>query len=419
MKIVAVFLMCLSLSALAGEPPNDSLPSTHVAELRGENEVPAVETNAAGVGSFSYNPVSRTLTFMVGHTVTDATAAHIHGPANEGENGDVVFVFDNPQGPMVGSFSLTEDQEADLLNGLYYVNVHSDAFPSGELRGQILGVTSLSTRLSGDQEVPPVETDALGFGSVFYNSTDRVLTVHIVHTLLNNVTGAHIHGPAPAGENGGVVFALDVGLVTITGEFTLTPEQEGDLLNGLYYINIHTDANPGGELRGQILPRNFFVGVMSGLQEFPPNTQTEAVGAFAAKYDPNEMSLAFLIDHDVVDASAMHIHGPAAPGQNAGVVFDLGDPTPPAIGEVVLDVEQEGDLFQGLYYINVHSPTFPAGEIRGQMRSLQNVQALLADYYDVLTAWASEAVDTCFGEDVDILDIIAFLDSGLVCPTAE
>ncbi len=105
---------------------------------------------------------------------------------------------------------------------------------------------------------------------IFYDDVTNLLTLNVgwgssqgFTDLSSTATASHLHGPT-AGNNGGGVFTQTAGpafsltrsssLVT-GGTFTnapllLNPTQETDLLNGKYYINIHTANNPGGELRG-------------------------------------------------------------------------------------------------------------------------------------------------------------------------
>ncbi len=69
-------------------------------------------------------------------------------------------------------------------------------------------------------------------------------------------------------------------------------------------------------------------------------------------------------------AIAMHFHGPAGPSQNASVVVNVGALSglnSPSIGSSILDDVQIADLAAGLWYINIHTAQFPAGEIRGQV----------------------------------------------------
>ena len=81
--------------------------------------------------------------------------AHFHGPAMPGQNGGVQIGIDAASNPSSGSAILTLDQVDDLLAGLWYVNIHSEMFPAGEIRGQVLAV----------QPIPlPAETPCRKYG---------------------------------------------------------------------------------------------------------------------------------------------------------------------------------------------------------------------------------------------------------------
>jgi hypothetical protein len=113
--------------------------------------------------------------------------------------------------------------------------------------------THFDAVIEGAQEVPPVATPASGYGCFTLNA-DNTLDYQISFSGLIGVeTGAHIHGPAPAGANGGVQFPFALGSPKVGTFGPLTAAQAADLSNGLYYVNIHTTAFPGGEIRGQIL----------------------------------------------------------------------------------------------------------------------------------------------------------------------
>ena len=107
--------------------------------------------------------------------------------------------------------------------------------------------------LQSSQEVPPNPSTALGFGCFVLNP-DNTLDYNVSFSGLSSAqTGAHIHGPAAAGVNGGVVFAFALGSPMIGTFGPLTAPQVSDLTNGLYYVNVHTTTYGPGEIRGQIL----------------------------------------------------------------------------------------------------------------------------------------------------------------------
>lgn len=65
--------------------------------------------------------------------------------------------------------------------------------------------------------------------------------------------------------------------------------------------------------------------------------------------------------------TAMHFHGPALPNMDAGVVVNVGVGGSPVIGSTNISGAQANELFNGLWYLNLHSSAFPSGEIRGQV----------------------------------------------------
>ncbi len=117
--------------------------------------------------------------------------------------------------------------------------------------------TTLTARLSGSSEVPAVTTDATGVLEATLTPGSNVLTWKVTYSGLSGpATAAHFHGPAMAGQNAGVVVPFTGGVTSpITGSATLTPSQAADLSAGKWYVNVHTAAHPGGEIRGQVGPR--------------------------------------------------------------------------------------------------------------------------------------------------------------------
>ena len=109
-------------------------------------------------------------------------------------------------------------------------------------------------RLSGSNEVPSVPTSGSGTAEVSFDRQSKLLSWTITYSgLTGPATGAHFHGPAMVSENAGVVVPLTGSLVSpITGSATLTEPQAADLTAGKWYFNVHTAANPGGEIRGQV-----------------------------------------------------------------------------------------------------------------------------------------------------------------------
>ncbi|MCK1616135.1 CHRD domain-containing protein [Bradyrhizobium sp. 159] len=115
-------------------------------------------------------------------------------------------------------------------------------------------VVKLQAELKGSNEVPPNSSTGSGKAEASYDTETKVLTYSVTYAGLTGAAmGAHFHGPGEAGKNAGIVLPFKTVQSPIQGSATLTDAQAADLLAGKWYANIHTAANPGGELRGQMM----------------------------------------------------------------------------------------------------------------------------------------------------------------------
>ncbi len=145
--------------ALAGAPEVRADPLRFRAELEASSEVPPNQTTGHGTFTANYDTATRTLSWNGSYSglTGPVTAAHIHGPAAVGVNARaIVWLSDNlgqckngecrskpdakasNASPFSGSAILTDAQAAEMMNGLYYINIHTNAHPAGELRGQLV-----------------------------------------------------------------------------------------------------------------------------------------------------------------------------------------------------------------------------------------------------------------------------------------
>jgi hypothetical protein len=140
--------------------PSQAETTQFKAALNGSDQVPPSETAGAGMVIATYDSVTKRLSWKGSYSGLSGppTAAHIHGPAAPGTNARLVFwTSDNvgqcSQGecklnsdtkgqPLAsqfeGSAALTDAQAAELMGGMYYVNIHTNTYPRGEIRGQLL-----------------------------------------------------------------------------------------------------------------------------------------------------------------------------------------------------------------------------------------------------------------------------------------
>ncbi len=113
---------------------------------------------------------------------------------------------------------------------------------------------TLKADLKGSNEVPPNSSPASGTAEAKLNTETKVLTFTVTYKdLTGPAVGAHFHGPSEPGKNAGIVLPFKTVQSPIEGTATLSDTQAADLLAGKWYANIHTAANPGGELRGNMV----------------------------------------------------------------------------------------------------------------------------------------------------------------------
>lgn len=120
--------------------------------------------------------------------------------------------------------------------------------------------TAFMAELSGAAQVPPVQTDAMGTADVTLDAEAMTVSWTITYEgLSGEPVAAHFHGPASPEETAPPVIDLSESLMAgveedrMEGSTEVTEEQMADLQAGLYYVNIHTEQNPDGEIRGQVV----------------------------------------------------------------------------------------------------------------------------------------------------------------------
>jgi hypothetical protein len=112
----------------------------------------------------------------------------------------------------------------------------------------------MKATLSGASEVPANTSTGKGAADIDYDAATKKMSWKLTYSGLSGpATAAHFHGPAEPDKNAGVALAIPNATSSPTeGSATLTDAQAADLTAGKYYINVHTAANPGGEIRGQV-----------------------------------------------------------------------------------------------------------------------------------------------------------------------
>ena len=236
------------------------------------------------------------------------------------------------------------------------------------------------TVLEGAQEVPPVATTATGIAIAELNAAENQLTTTVYWSGLTTPTHlGHIHGPAAVGAPAGVIFdlmpplgATSGSVVAWTGAINAT--QVGYLKASQLYVNIHSTMYMAGEVRGQLVPATVLrTGTLQGSQETPP-VASSGTGRAVVVVFPNNTQAAVSVTWSGMTTGTHlgHIHGPAAAGTPAGVLFNLDPPLGATSGSVVhkiwdMTTPHSTALLGNLTYANIHSTMFMSGELRGQL----------------------------------------------------
>ena len=248
--------------------------------LNGAQEVPAVTTTAMGLASIKLNTTLDTLWYdvVVNGLAAQASAAHFHNGI-VGVAGSVVYnISADINGNRITGMATGANISpllSELFKGNLYLNIHNSINPNGEIRGQVyrllregyIGV------IEGSQEVPPVASAARGtlVASVDRNQTDLHFMV-----VADNITanGVHFHN-GPEGQNGPVIFNVTpffmnngaFGYWKSTDSSPFTTANSLMFRNDSVYVNLHTTANPNGEIRGQAERGYHCFTLTSALQE--------------------------------------------------------------------------------------------------------------------------------------------------------
>jgi Cu/Zn superoxide dismutase len=140
-----------------------------------------------------------------------------------------------------------------MKKALYLAGAMVFALPLGLATVAAAEMVKLQAELKGSNEVPPNTSSGSGKAEATFDTYSKVLTYTVTYSDLSGpALGAHFHGPSEPGKNAGIALPFKSAQSPIQGTATLTEAQAADLLAGKWYANIHTAANPGGELRGQM-----------------------------------------------------------------------------------------------------------------------------------------------------------------------
>ncbi|MBI3850251.1 MAG: CHRD domain-containing protein [Verrucomicrobia bacterium] len=273
--------------------------------------------------------------------------------------------------------SLTDSNWVNVLTTLSSNTAIAKDTQAGffRLQNQVTNtVVAFTAYMDGASEVPAVVTPATAIGTLALEGSNLTYNVNF-SGLSAPATAAHIHGLASPTNTAGVLIPLTVPAATegtIAGTKLLTTDQIAAIVNGMTYLNIHNTNNPGGEIRGQIVPLHTTV-TLNGASEVPPVT-TSATGSGSLTFIGSQLLYDISYSGLAGPATAAHIHGPADTTQSTNVLVPLSTPSGPSgtiSGSLSLTPTQLNHLLRGVTYINIHNTNYPGGEIRGQIYPFQ------------------------------------------------
>jgi Cu/Zn superoxide dismutase len=378
-KMFLVLLMLTSFNMFSVKLRSNMLLS---AKMDNASEVPSIGgLSGTGVGTFMFNPTRDSLCINItfNNLSGSASGAHIHNGAS-GVNGGVAidltpYIVGNRIIATITGTILTTGFKSNMLKGLTYINIHTSANQNGEIRGQINLESDMAFTGVIDGAQASVATNANGYA--VFNVAKHQGTVKfyvVVNGLSGSIMSAHLHMGA-VGVSGGVVQDVSTYINgnTITGVFTPSAGVIASLMAGNIYINIHTAANPNGEIRGQLGmdDKIAFDGWMDGAQ----TTSTVAItakGLTSLKLNTTMDTLWYNVYTTGMSGpiTMAHLHNGAV-GVVGGVAAGFGTATGNMITGTItgaaLTTTFINNLLSGKIYSNIHTSANPNGEIRGQI----------------------------------------------------
>jgi len=242
--------------------------------MTGSQERPT-PTTSTGWGNATVTFDSTRSNINVAITVKGLTSAingaHIHKKNAGSDVGNIIIGFTPTasftNGKLNGTFPIDAATAADMLAnpGNYYMNVHTTTNPGGEIRGDITPVSgrfvTFAGEMRGANEAPnPTPSTAVGAYFITVDTANKTLTWDVTSNVVNP-TLAHIHpGAAGAANSPLITFASGASAFTngrtsgTTSIAALSDTQFNDLITNPqnFYVNVHSSADPGGEIRGQM-----------------------------------------------------------------------------------------------------------------------------------------------------------------------
>lgn len=346
--------------------------------LLGSNAVPANNSTAIGFGGVHFPTGSEDIVvaFLVQGLTSPVTEIGIY-EGQPGQNGPLVHIMPNIVGGFIQGLIYIDDLPPNFLRlareGHYYIAIKTEAFPDGELRGQLdfLGYFTSFASINGQQQVPPV-TPNPGF-AFSHNKLNPTLDSLSTTVYVKGITPLSIDvRVAPIGMVGPVIATLDP--TPIPGVFHKTyplgVDGLRDFAEGRLYVNIPTTAHPNGDIRGQMKNslRKGYAFDLCGEQVVPP-VQTTGFGVAMASVDQANCYLNYKVIYDKLSGPVTEAFVcQAFPTMNGNALYPMPTTQPLFPGQQEIAIPHGVAIEMGETYMILNTAAFPMGEIRGQIK---------------------------------------------------
>ncbi|MDA1044870.1 MAG: DNRLRE domain-containing protein, partial [Verrucomicrobia bacterium] len=343
-------------------PPPEVGATLMTAELSAAAMVPPVGGSALGLARVAYDFDSQRFSVVAQNTVQDGIRFALHGPANPGAVAPRIALLGAAGELAAGAVVLSQAQETSLLDGLCYLQIDSESYPNGALRGQILANRGFAVQLAGKGGGLRLGSSASGVGVFRFDPLSGVLEARILHSLAS-AASIRFHGPI---REDGIAPLLaqapafnGLGLALLETNLVLEADAVAELHCGALSVRVLTGVP---EIAGFIQtvdsdPLPIMTARLDSHQVVIPVTN-HLLGCAICVFDTRTGELEYRMTHSVTNATASFLVGGAGPGTNGNVIASVQALQTSARGKVPLTTSEQADLLKGLTHFSVHTFAF-------------------------------------------------------------
>mmetsp|Transcript_4558 Transcript_4558/g.16035 ORF Transcript_4558/g.16035 Transcript_4558/m.16035 type:complete len:557 (+) Transcript_4558:115-1785(+) len=329
-----------------------------------------------------------TLDCEVQHNITDILSLGVYN-GTAGNTGDLQFAFsDVTQGRnlrQVFEFPSTDLQD-DFLFGRMFLQINSNEFPGGSIRGQLLQNDRAYAKMTAEQTIPPstgTTSEGIALATYEFANPERWLSIDVVHDVVRP-TGIELR-EGESNQVGSLVSTFDEFTSPAFDNVQLTQHEGERLVEDLLFLNIRSEQNPDGDIRGQLITIDYigvaaFTAHLTGGKVVPP-VDTDHSGCAIVTYDCENDVMDYVIFHSLNNANAAFL-GIGDENDGGVLIAGLSTGASPIYGSIKLSDEESFQLYSSNMFVTV---TVGEGTpvIRGQLSTDHSYWAYLSGTNEV------------------------------------